>query len=177
MYHCARHDANNIPELNEAPDKSNKEEKKAKHKLWHTLVGNGILNRTELQTKLVNNLLCLCCMQEQLKSVECVEDFCLDNAMLVVMTSNVGFACTLLIKCIHGNHQFTVEPLQVPSATKVDVAPTQPDEENCTTEQPDNSGANTGDMPHIINTDGSMATSDTDTNEVLQNSDALSQKK
>ncbi len=62
-------------------------------------------------------------MQEQLEDAECTDEICLDDAMLVATTSNVGFACTLSVKCIHGHHHFTVEPLRVPSAV-VSITPT-----------------------------------------------------
>jgi len=118
-YPCAMVDDQNTdngPELNEDTDENKKLEKEAKHSLWQTLVGNGMIDRTQCQQKLVFNLLCFQCMQEQLETSNCVEDICLDDAMLVAMTSNVGFACILSIKCVHGHHQFTIEPLHVPSA-------------------------------------------------------------
>jgi len=34
--------------------------------------------------------------------------------MLVAKTSNLGFACTLYMKCHHSKHGFTVEPMCVP---------------------------------------------------------------
>jgi len=55
-------------------------------------------------------------MQEQQEISDHVENICLDDALLVAMASNVGFACTLSIKCVHGHHQFTIELLHVPSA-------------------------------------------------------------
>jgi len=92
-YHCAKveeHKIDNAPELDEETNDSKKLEKKAKHHLWQTLVGNGIINRTQLQQKLEAYLLCFQCMQEQLDTSKCVEEICLDDAMLVASTSNVG---------------------------------------------------------------------------------------
>ncbi len=34
--------------------------------------------------------------------------------MLIAETNNLGFACTLYVKCRHGNHGFTMEPPRVP---------------------------------------------------------------
>jgi len=56
--------------------------------------------------------------------------------LLVATTSNVGFACTLSVKCIHGHHHFTVEPLRVQLAvvsitpTNTQVSEDNTDEEN-----------------------------------------------
>jgi len=52
------------------------------------------------------------CVQSQLADANSV--FLLEDAMLVAETSNLGFACTLYVKCRHGNHGFTVEPQHVP---------------------------------------------------------------
>jgi len=56
--------------------------------------------------------------------------------MLVATTSNVGFTCILSVKCIHGHHHFTVEPLHVPlvvvsiTPTNTQVGKDNTDEEN-----------------------------------------------
>jgi len=85
---------NLLEQLEEETEQNKKSEKKAKHCLWHTLVGNGNSDMMQLQQKLVSNLLCFKCMQEQLQEANCVEEICLDDAMIVATKRNVGFACT-----------------------------------------------------------------------------------
>jgi len=130
-YPCAtveEHAMDNLSEqLEEETDKNKKSKKKAKHCLWHMLVGNVILDRTQLQQKLVTNLLCFQCMQEQLEEANRMEEICLNDAMIVAMTRNVGFACTLSVKCVHGCHQFTVEPLHAPLAVTTHTQATAQD--------------------------------------------------
>jgi len=104
-----------LPELDETQKSQKKAEDKAKHKLWRTMVGNGIFDRSKIQHQLMSNFLCLQCMHEQLESAHCMTDICLEDAMILATTRNAGFACTLLVRCVHGHHNFTVEPSHVPN--------------------------------------------------------------
>jgi len=78
------------------------------------MVGNGIVDRTELSDKTTTNLLCMQCMQDQVAGITTAGPVNLDNARLLVVTENFGFACTLSVTCVHGKHHFTIEQPCIP---------------------------------------------------------------
>jgi len=90
-----------------------REEEKAKWQLWKSIVGNGIIDRTELTNKITTDLLCLHCIHEQIAFAKNINDIKLEDATVQVKTNTFGFACTVFVKCKRGYHDFRIEPPRV----------------------------------------------------------------
>jgi len=107
--------AEELAEIQEDEKVKKCEEEKAKWQLWKTIVGNCVIDRTELDDRFETFLLCLHCLREQMVSAKDIKDIELESAMLQVQTKTHGFACTVYVKCKGRLHDFHIEPPCVPA--------------------------------------------------------------
>ncbi len=75
--------------------------------------GNAIINTCQLKEKMMKNLLCSQCVQEQLNQNILTRNVNLGDAVFDVDVTKVAFACIITVQCKHG-HSFCVEPARVP---------------------------------------------------------------
>jgi len=87
------------------------EENKSRVRLCKTLLGNGIIDIFQLETKISSNLLCSQCVTEKKwdSMGSATEDITAECA-IVVRAVHRGFACTLTVQCVRKHHMFSVEP-------------------------------------------------------------------
>jgi len=88
-------------------------ENKARVRLCKTLLGNGIIDLLQLETKITSNLLCLQCVMEQMYGLDSDNGYMIDECGVIVRTIHRGFACTVTVECVWRHHMFSIEPERV----------------------------------------------------------------
>jgi len=86
---------------------------KAHVRLCKTLLGNGIIDLLQLETKISSNLLCLQCVMEEMYDPDSNKGYMIDECGVIVGTIHHGFACTVMVECVWRHHMFSIEPERV----------------------------------------------------------------
>jgi len=88
-------------------------ENKAHVRLCKTLLGNGIIDLLQLETKISSNLLCLQCVMEEMYDPGSSKGYMIDECGVIIRTIHHGFACTVMVECVRRHHMFSIEPERV----------------------------------------------------------------